>query len=70
MINYSVPTNARVRITLYDVSGHLVKIIEDAQRKAGNYSVMVDASRMRSGLYYYKIEADGQTMTRKMAIQN
>lgn len=70
MINYSVPSNARVRITLYDATGRLVKVVEDAQRKAGNYSVMVDASRMKSGLYYYKIEADGQTMTKKMAIQN
>lgn len=70
MINYSVPSNSRVRITLYDGTGRLVKVVEDAQRKAGNYSVMVDASRMKSGVYFYKIEADGQTMTRKMAIQN
>jgi hypothetical protein len=70
VVNYSIPSSAHVRISLYDGSGRLVKVVEDAQRKAGSYSVLVDASRMKSGIYYYRIESDGQTLTKKMAIQN
>ena len=70
VISYSVPQQTKVRITIYDVSGKVIKVAEDAIRQKGNYNLMVDASRMNSGVYYYKMEAGSFTATRKMIIQN
>jgi hypothetical protein len=70
VIKYSVSQNAHVRITVYDLNGRVVKVAEDVQRKAGNYTFVLDASMMNSGIYYYKMEANGYTATRKMVVQN
>lgn len=69
-ITYSVPQSSHVRITVYDVNGRLVKVAVDAQRKAGTYTFMLDANTYNSGVYYYKMEADGYVATKKMVVQN
>jgi hypothetical protein len=66
MISYDVAASTRVKITVYDQNGKLVKVVEDAERKPGNYNVNFDASRVGKGMYYYKIEAGNFVTTRKM----
>ena len=58
---------------MFDVAGRLVRTLVDGQRSAGYHEVMWDgrdgAGRgMASGAYYYRIDADGYTDTRKMTL--
>ncbi len=69
IIPYSVSATAQVRITVYDVHGRTIKVINEGQRRAGQYNVQVNLGDLRKGVYYYKMDADNFTTTRKMIVQ-
>jgi hypothetical protein len=65
-IRYSVPTTAHVTLTVYDVSGRFVDRIVDGTHRAGPHEVEWDATGASSGIYFYRLEADGVAKTRRM----
>ena len=70
-IDYSIPQGARVRLAVYDVRGALVKTLVDADKSAGPHAVEWDGrndggQRVGSGIYFYRLEAPGATLTKKM----
>ena len=56
-IRYELPVDSRVNITLYDPMGKVVAVLVDASRNAGVYNYQLDASKLASGVYYYKMTA-------------
>ncbi len=48
-----------MRITLYDATGRLVQTLVSGTRPAGTHDARLDASDLPSGLYLYRMEADG-----------
>lgn len=46
-----------VRITVYDILGREVRTLMDGNLRAGKYSVIMDASELSSGIYFYKLTA-------------
>ena len=67
-IAFSVPTNGRVSLRLYDLLGTQVATVLDEVREAGEYSINFNASALPSGTYMYKLQADGKTLTRLMTL--
>ncbi len=67
-INYSIPELSNVVIKVYDVLGDEVAILVNEQKPAGSYEVQFDASKLSSGVYYYKIQAGNYIETRKMIL--
>lgn len=57
-INFDVPSDASVKLSLYDVQGKLVRILTTESKPAGYYSVTFNASDLPSGTYFYRIEAN------------
>ena len=70
MINFSVPSDGRVAIRVYDVTGGLVTTLLDEIKSAGNYEIEFDAgkARLSSGVYFYQMEAGKTRLTRKMVV--
>ena len=66
-ISYEIPTNGKVVLSIYDMTGCLVATIVNENQSAGYYSVDWDASRYSSGVYFYQIEADGFQQVKKMS---
>lgn len=59
-INFALPQDANVTISVYDINGRLVAALTDNQfYKASYQSVYFDASRynIASGVYFYRLEA-------------
>ena len=57
-IEYSVPYESKVSITIYDLVGREVaKLVNDIQ-EPGYYSVAWEASAISSGMYFIKMKAD------------
>ncbi len=67
-IEYSVPASAHVRLSVYDLLGKEVMNLVNEQHTAGNYSVSMDASRLASGIYMYRLTSGNFVETKKMVI--
>jgi len=71
-IDYQVPDDGRVAIKVYDVSGREAVVLVDEVKQAGYYTAEFDGSNFASGIYFYRIIADGNGIkfvkTMKMAV--
>ncbi len=67
-INFSIPVASFVNLKIYDVLGKLILTYAEGYRKAGNYTIIIDAPQLSSGIYYYKITAGVFQATKKMVL--
>ena len=69
MISYQLNSNQLVRLEVFDVTGRKVGVLLDGERKSpGRHQVTFNGSGLSSGLYFYRMEAGGQTITQKMLL--
>jgi hypothetical protein len=66
VITYRVSGDQHVRLSVYDVTGREIAVLVDRQQAPGEYQVNWDAGQLSSGIYIYRLEAGGQTLTRNM----
>ena len=67
-ISYELPEDVYVRLKIYDLTGKMIRDLVNDLHSAGKYTVQFDASRIPSGIYVYKIEADSFTDSKKMLL--
>jgi hypothetical protein len=67
-ISYELRTASDVKVSVYDVAGNLVATLVDGWREAGRQEVTFDGSQHGSGLYFVKMQAEGQTSTQKLVL--
>jgi hypothetical protein len=67
-ISYRLVARGDVQLALYDASGRLVRTLVDGSRDAGDQSVRVDLSGLASGVYHYRLVANGQTLSRTLTV--
>jgi len=67
-IRYSVKEPGKVSLRVYDVMGREVMVLVDRVQGAGEYAVVVDGSKLSSGVYVYQLRAGGFVFTRKMML--
>ncbi len=71
-ISYNLPTTGKkqlpVKLKVYDVLGREVAVLVDQKQASGNYRVVFNASALASGLYFYRLQADDQILTKKMIL--
>jgi hypothetical protein len=66
-IRYSLPAEADVKLTLFDISGREVVGLVSGRQGKGNHSVNFNAEDLTSGMYIYSLKVDGKTVqSRKM----
>ena len=67
-IQYSIPKDEFVKLTVYDITGKIVKELMNGYKTAGKYSVEFNASSYSSGTYYYRLEAGEYKSIQKMML--
>jgi len=67
-INFSLEKNSFVALKVYDASGKMTAELVNDFKAAGEHSINFDASNLPAGVYFYKLEADGFTSTKKMIL--
>ncbi len=67
-INYSIPDDGFVRLNVYNVLGQEVAVLVNGVMKAGNHHVNFNSADLSSGVYYYRIEMNGHSLTKKMML--
>ncbi len=68
VINYSIPENSKVNITVYNLLGREVAKLVNKEQLAGSYSVTFNAQGLSSGVYIYRIQAGEFEKTRKAVL--
>ncbi len=70
-IFYNLPEEDDISLTVYNLKGQIVKELVEGAQPAGNYKVVWDGKNqfgqpVSSGIYYYRLEACGRTLHKKM----
>jgi Spy/CpxP family protein refolding chaperone len=69
-LQYTIKQEGQIRIELRDRQGRVLKVLLDDQQEKGDYSLDVDISQLKNGVYYYTIiDAQGQR-SEKLVISN
>ena len=67
-INFDLPTDGKVSLKIFDMSGKEIMTLVNEVKTAGYYSVSFNASSLSSGVYFYRLTADNFTSTKKMML--
>jgi hypothetical protein len=60
-IKFALPVNAEVKLTIFNILGEQVEVLQSGLMNAGSYELQWNAvgSSMSSGIYFYHIEVNG-----------
>ena len=67
-IDYAIPEDSYVKLSIYDISGHLLETLVDELNQAGTHKVKWNASEYSSGIYIYRLESSYGMHSRKMVL--
>ncbi len=67
-IRYALPTNAEVRLAVYDLLGREVAVLANGLQAPGTYEVRFDGGSLASGIYLCRLTAGRFVETRKMVL--
>ncbi|MCU0415384.1 MAG: T9SS type A sorting domain-containing protein [Ignavibacteriaceae bacterium] len=65
---YSVPTQSKVVIKVFDVLGNEIATLMDEEKSVGTYELTWNAANLSSGIYFYQLKASDYVQTRKMIL--
>ncbi len=68
VINFSIPKNYMVSIRVYDILGNEVANLMNEEKTAGSYSINFNASKLSSGVYFYRMQAGSFVKTKKLIL--
>ncbi|MBK8552003.1 MAG: T9SS type A sorting domain-containing protein [Ignavibacteria bacterium] len=68
LINYNLSGSSAVRIKLYNVLGNEIETLVNEKQNSGSYAVTFDGSNYPSGVYFYRLEIDGNVMDTKRMV--
>jgi photosystem II stability/assembly factor-like uncharacterized protein len=67
-IRYSLPGTGHVRLSIYDMMGREIKELVNENQNAGRYEVMLNAGLFSSGVYYYRLQTDKYSSTKRLIL--
>ncbi len=67
-IGYALGATGPVRLTVHDVLGREVAVLVEQVQPAGTYGVTFEATHLPSGIYLYRLDADGRQVVRRMLL--
>jgi hypothetical protein len=63
-----MPEADDVKLRVYDQSGKEITTLVNGRVEAGSYEVLLTASHLASGIYFYKFESGSVSFTKKMTL--
>ena len=68
IFEFSIPTTLFAHLSVYNLLGERVATLVEEQLAAGTHSVEWDASGQPSGVYFYRLSADGFVHTKRLVL--
>ena len=69
-INFEIPAHlsGTVKLAVYDISGKEIQLLYSGSPQPGNYEYSFNGTGYPSGVFFYKLETAGYSITRKMLL--
>ena len=67
-IRYALTQRALVTLSVYNMLGQQVAVLQNTEEEPGYHDVRFDAAGLASGVYWYRLTAGNYTETRKMLL--
>ncbi|PJA26445.1 MAG: hypothetical protein CO189_10940 [candidate division Zixibacteria bacterium CG_4_9_14_3_um_filter_46_8] len=67
-ITFGMPTAGNVNLDIFNLMGQKVATLVNGNMEAGQHTVTWDAANFSSGIYFYKLTAGENTVTKRMAL--
>ena len=68
-ISYEVLNEQQVKISVLDLSGHLIDMLVDRQHEAGHHEAVFDGTDYTSGIYFVRLStSEGQVQTHQIIL--
>jgi hypothetical protein len=67
-IQFSVETNSKTSLQIFDITGRLVETLVNENLEPGYHEITWNATNVSSGVYIYKLTTDAGQLTRKMIL--
>jgi hypothetical protein len=67
-ISYSLPEETHVVLSLFDMTGKKVLELVNAEEQTGTHYHTLNTSELKAGMYYYRLETESNSATRKMVV--
>ncbi len=68
VISYTIPKSSLVVLKVYNILGQVISTLKNGYQKAGSYTVDFNGTKLSSGVYLYRLQADGFVKTMKMEL--
>ncbi len=68
LIRFSIPDEGMVTLDVYNITGKEVVTLVSEIKQAGNYEVLLEATNLPVGIYFYRLQARDFSQTRKMIL--
>ncbi|MBM3326499.1 MAG: T9SS type A sorting domain-containing protein, partial [Calditrichaeota bacterium] len=67
-IAFSLPAAGLARLAIYDLNGRLALELVNEELAAGRHFASFDGARFSAGIYFYRLESAGRSLTKRMVI--
>jgi len=67
-IEFAIPKKSNVNLTVFDMTGKVIEVLVNSVLSAGSFKYDFNASKLSSGTYFYRLQADGFSETKKMVL--
>jgi hypothetical protein len=68
-ISYSLARASTVTLKVYNIIGReMAGLVQNERKAAGNHDVSFDATNLPSGVYFYRLQAEGFVDTKRMVL--
>lgn len=69
-IKFDIPEKLSAKVTVYDILGKEIVTLVNDKFISGSHEIDFDDSNLPGGVYYYKIETERITETKKIILKN
>ncbi|MBT7144887.1 MAG: T9SS type A sorting domain-containing protein, partial [Bacteroidetes bacterium] len=67
-ISYYLPEASIVELSVYNVLGEKIEVLESGSKVAGLYKFVYDFKKSQSGIYYYRLDVNGVSQVKQMSV--
>jgi len=67
-LTYALPFASHVRLSVVDVQGRELRVLEDADRPAGRHVAQMPAGELAPGLYFVRMRAPGVSLAQRFVL--